>query len=351
MWHGILGHDDVVERFRNTVQRGRLASTYLFVGPPGIGKRRFARQLAQALLCPQADEALLEPCGQCESCRLCVAGNHPDLDEVALPPGKAELPIALLIGDKEHRHQQGLCHRISLKPFLGGRKIAIIDDADHFNQESANCLLKTLEEPPPHSLLILLGTSPTRQLPTIRSRAQIVRFRPLPPDAVKQILLEQGIADDERASTLARLSEGSVEKACQLMDAELWSFRERFLAELARGSCDGVRMAQSTKAFVDEAGQEAALRRDRLRTIVAMAIEFYRGQLYTQFGSQSPGREPAQAVVQGSIHPACVMPAHCVLEALDHCLDTLQCVDRNANLALVIQQWCESLAGSGASSG
>ena len=158
---------------------GGLASTYLFVGPEGIGKRRFALALAKALLCPNTAADPLEPCGHCESCRLFDAGNHPDLDVVSLPKDKSTLPLDLFIGDKDHRNQDGLCHRISLRPFLGGRKIAIIDDADHFSAESANCLLKTLEEPPPRSLLILIGTSPSRQLPTIRSRSQVVRFRPL----------------------------------------------------------------------------------------------------------------------------------------------------------------------------
>ncbi len=68
--------------------------------------------------------------------------------------------------------REGLCHDIALKPFMGGRKVAIIDDADDLNEEGANCLLKTLEEPPPHSVLILIGTSAERQLPTIRSRAR-----------------------------------------------------------------------------------------------------------------------------------------------------------------------------------
>ena len=170
MWQGILGHDDVAEHFRATLHRGRLASTYLFVGPAGIGKRRFALALAKALLCQNADDLALEPCGRCESCRLFDAGSHPDLDLVGLPKDKSTLPLELFIGDKEHRNQDGLCHRIALRPFLGGRKVAIIDDADRFSQESANCLLKTLEEPPPRSLVILIGTSPSKQLPTIRSR-------------------------------------------------------------------------------------------------------------------------------------------------------------------------------------
>ena len=191
MWQGILGHDAVAQRFRATLRRGRLASTYLFVGPSGIGKKKFAMMLAKALLCSEAGEDPLEPCGHCESCRLFAAGNHPDLDVVGVPPDKSALPVELFIGNKDHRNRDGLCHRLALKPYLGGRKIAIIDDADFFNQESANCLLKTLEEPPPRSLVVLIGTSATKQLPTIRSRAQVLRFQSLPVEVVADVLLQQ----------------------------------------------------------------------------------------------------------------------------------------------------------------
>src|SRR5690606_13925595 len=88
MWQGIRGHDEVVERFRLTLEAGRLASTYLFVGPSGIGKRSFALKLAQALLCQRTPDERLEPCGACESCRLLLAGNHPDVIAVGKPAGK-----------------------------------------------------------------------------------------------------------------------------------------------------------------------------------------------------------------------------------------------------------------------
>ena len=145
-WHGILGHDDVVEQFRRAVTRGRLASSFLFVGPAGIGKRVFAIKLAQALLCSTRPETALDPCETCPACVQVHAGTHPDLQYVCKPDDKSFLPLELLIGDKEHRGRQGLCHAIAMKPFMGGRKVAIIDDADYLNPEGANSLLKRSEE-------------------------------------------------------------------------------------------------------------------------------------------------------------------------------------------------------------
>ena len=149
----ILGHDSVLDRFRRSIRAGRLASTFLFVGPPGIGKKLFALQLAQGLLCERRPEEALDPCGECPSCAQVLAGTHPDVVVVKKPTDKNFIPLELLIGDKEHRMREGLCHDISLKPYSGRRKVAVIDDADYLNQEGANALLKTLEEPPPKSLL------------------------------------------------------------------------------------------------------------------------------------------------------------------------------------------------------
>lgn len=322
MWHGILGHVDVVEQFRRTLASGRLASTYLFVGPPGVGKRRFALELAHSLLCSESEETALEPCRKCESCRMFAAGNHPDLELVGLPPDKATLPIKLFIGDKEHRNKEGLCHNIGLRPFFGRRRIAIIDDADHFGIESANCLLKTLEEPPLSALLILIGTSSSRQLPTIRSRSQVVRFRGLDVETVANILIESGaVAERSLAMRAAELSEGSVERARQLADPALWSFRDQLSSALAASPIDSVRLARAVQAFVDEAGKESSQRRERLRIVIGFAVEFYRSKLR----SNQP-HEPD-------------------LQALEACLAALEQVDRNANLGLIIQHWCEELSG------
>ncbi len=324
MWQGILGHDDVVEQFRRSLESGRLASTYLFVGPPGIGKRRFALELAHALLCTESAEAALAPCGSCQSCRLFAAGNHPDLDVVGLLPDKSELAISQFVGYDPVLKQEGLCHRIALKPFFGGRRVAIVDDADHFNLHSANCLLKTLEEPPPDSLLILIGTSPARQLPTIRSRSQVVRFQPLDEATVARILIDSRLVSDrEQALHAAELSEGSVERAVQLADPALWQFRQQLFTELASPRMDRVRIGRAVQAFVDEAGKESARRRDRLRTVLSFAVDFYRSELR--------GRSAAE------LRP--------VIEALDASLAALEHVDRNANQALVIQAWCEGLRG------
>src|SRR5262245_57916847 len=116
-WQEILGHDRLVEQFRRALRRERLASTFLFVGPTGVGKRTFALKLAQGLLCDNVPPARLEPCGHCAACQQVAAGTHPDVEVVSRPADKAFIPLATLIGEDERRMREGLCYNISLKPF------------------------------------------------------------------------------------------------------------------------------------------------------------------------------------------------------------------------------------------
>ncbi|MBN1910594.1 MAG: DNA polymerase III subunit [Pirellulales bacterium] len=343
-WQGIHGHDEVIGRFREAVGRGRLASSFLFVGPPGVGKHTTAVALAQALLCTTHPESELAACGRCEACEQVAARSHPDLVLVSKPEDKSFLPLELLIGDKEHRMREGLCHDIGLKPFAGGRKIAVIDDADFLNAEGANCLLKTLEEPPPRSVMILVGTSPAKQLPTIRSRCQIVRFQPLPDEVVAELLLSQGhVSDPREAQRLARFAQGSLRQAIEWLDPALWEFRDDFLRQLAQPVLESVRLARSVGAFIDEAGREAPKRRRRFHQVVAVAVDFYRRVMVASVGRADEGDDKlAESVrrAQAGWATHAEAPAAC----LQRCLAAAGQIDRNANQATLIECWLDDLA-------
>jgi len=343
-WHGVYGHDEVVEQFRRALRRRRLASSFLFVGPEGIGKRTFALTLARALLCRNRPEEMLDPCGECPPCAQVLAGTHPDLEQVARPEDKAFIPLELFIGDKEHRGREGLCHNISLKPYMGGRKLAIIDDADHLNPEGANCLLKTLEEPPPKSMLILIGTSPAKQLPTIRSRCQLIRFRPLSAETVAELLIAQGLVPDaDDARRLARHCDGSLQRASELADPELWTFRNTLFQRLAEPVLDSVGFAKAVAGFVDEAGKQAAARRGRFRQVVGFAAEFYRCLLHTA----GDGTETGDAELRRAVEQAMASrPEDLETTAgrLERCLEAAEQIDRNANQSTLIETWLDDLA-------
>jgi DNA polymerase-3 subunit delta' len=321
-WQGIEGHDEVVERFRRILASGRLASTFLFIGPGGIGKRSFALKLAQSLLCERCADESLTACGDCPSCQQVAAESHPDIELVARPKDKSFIPVETFIGDREHRMREGLCHNIALKPYSGRRKIAIIDDADYLNQEGANCLLKTLEEPPPNSLIILIGTSEQRQLPTIRSRCQIVRFKPLPLELVATLISANGIAKtEEDARVLAALSDGSIERAVRFAEPELREFRQELLTRLANLFERSTAFAADVGAFVDAAGKDAPARRERLKFVLGIAADYYRLLLLAQEGDPET-----------------------IANCIERCLEAQQQVDANANQATLIECWVDDLA-------
>jgi DNA polymerase III subunit delta' len=346
MWLDIRGHDQIAERFRRTLRRRRLASTYLFVGPEGVGKRTFALKLAESLMCLESADGDLAPCGKCASCVLCAAGNHPDLLLVRKPADKSSLPIELFIGKGDNRNQEGLCHDISLRPMVSQRRVAIIDDADDFNDASANCLLKTLEEPPPRSLIILLGTSLAKQLPTIRSRAQVIRFSPLSTDDVTSILQAHRLSTNGTdANELAQRSGGSVAGAIALQGDAIWRFRSELLKQLSTPRFDCVALTQSVGEFVNDAGKDAPPRRARLRQIIGYAAELFRSLMHEVAGASQSGESRDR-----SLQEACdrllaqrITTDH-AFNALQSCLAAEEFVARNANQANLIQWWIADLA-------
>ena len=343
-WQDIQGHDRVVEQFRRALRNGRLASSFLFVGPPGIGKCRFALKLAQALLCETAAEERMEPCGTCPACQQVAAQTHPDLEVVSKPRDRSFFPIELFIGDRAHRMREGLCHNIGLKPFRGGRKIAVIDDADFLNQEGANCLLKTLEEPPPKSTIILIGSSEQKQLPTIRSRCQIVRFQPLSQEIVAELLVRhQLVGDRQQAARLAALSGGSLETALQLADEHLGEMREMLLSELSKPNWDAVALSKVVGQCVEDAGKEAPLRRNRLNQLIGFAAEFYRQLMRSFSGLAAEGDEPLGHAVAAAGN-VWIGDQQAAAACLQRCLEAQAHVLANVGPANLIDCWLDDLA-------
>jgi len=343
-WSELIGHDEIADRFRRALAEGRLAHTFLFVGPEGIGKRSFALALAQALLCQQRAAELLDPCGQCPSCVQALAGTNPDLILVGRPAGKSEIPVGVLKGDDTYPVEQSLLFNLGLRPFYGGRKVAILDDADFLNVTGANCLLKTLEEPPTTSVLILISSSADKQLPTIRSRAQIIRFRPLASDVVARLLVERQIVSDaSEAKKLAAYSGGSLTRASELADPALWEFRREILKQLGQLALSSVALAQSTIKFVDEAGKDAPPRRARLRLAIGFSTGFFR-QLVRRLSGLQPEGDAELIVAVESAAGQDAWHLESATDAVERCLQAAVEVDRNANQHTLIEAWLDEVA-------
>lgn len=340
----LVGHEQIWERFRRARERGRLAGSYLFVGPAGVGKRTAAVALAQTLFCDQLSESSFLPCGSCPSCRQVEARSHPDLIHVEKPDDRNSIPLELFIGDREHRNRVGLCHDIWLAPFYGKGKVAIIDDADCLNQEGANCLLKTLEEPPPRSLLILIGTSLQRQLPTIRSRCQVVRFGRLTDAQVTNVLIGGGFVEDpDLARRLAGPADGSVSTAIDLIDDATADMRTQLSTALSTADFDSLALGKEIADFVELVGPEAPPRRARFVRLVRHAARFYQ-QLMRGLTVPDADLAPDLAAAVRAAIPHWQGCAAQAAACIERCFVAIQQTDASANIATLIAVWIDDLA-------
>jgi DNA polymerase III subunit delta' len=336
-WQRVRGHDNLIQFFQQAVERGRLAHAYFFTGPPGVGKHLFAEELAKTLLCEDRQGECFEACDQCAACMQVAAGTHPDFLRAGCPPDKHELPIEVI---------QYLCQKLSLKAARGRSKIAVLDDADDLNEESANCFLKTLEEPSPGSLLILIGSS-DRQLATIVSRCQVVHFQPLPTNLVVEILQAHGVEDREFAERLVRLSMGSPGQALALADPALWQFRRNFLKGLVKSPVDSVALAQALTHFVEEAGKDSAVQRQRASLIIGLILDFLHAGLCRAIGAAPCLLEPEDEQVLEQLVAA--RDPDRLLAILDRCLEAEHHVDRRVQLALALEAWADAMGTVSAS--
>jgi DNA polymerase-3 subunit delta' len=331
-WQRIRGHDALLEGFRRAVRRGRLAHAYLFTGPAGVGKRLFAVELAKSLLCEKAAEDELQPCDHCPACIQVEANTHPDFFTAARPPEALEFPIDLM---------RELCQSFALKSARGHGKVILIDDADDLNEESANCFLKTLEEPPPRSVLILIGSTPDRQLQTIVSRCQVVRFAPLAAEWVDELLQNQGIDDAALRARLVRLSAGSPGMAMELADPALWDFRRELLAGLTKTPFPSVDLSHKWMDFVEEAGKESAAQRRRAQLVVRLLVDFLDDALTVSMEG-TPRRTEADERPNLEALARRIGPDR-ILEALERCLEADRHIDRRVQLVLILEGLMDAL--------
>lgn len=211
----IIGQSPLIARMEQVLAGGRVVHAYLFEGPAGAGKKTMSGLFAKALLCEKSED---KPCHKCIPCKQYESGNHPDVLLVRRLQDKTAISVDQI---------RELQSEIKVKPFQEGRRICFIEEAHLMNQQAQNALLKTLEEPPSHTLFFLLADNTSSLLPTIISRCQLFRINSLSTEDIAMILNKRLSIGHEEASIYASLSQGNPGQALALAgDDEFRTLRE-----------------------------------------------------------------------------------------------------------------------------
>jgi DNA polymerase-3 subunit delta' len=213
-WNDITGHERVVGALRRALRDGRPHHAYLLLGPAGVGKMTIATLLSRALACTGGVEE--PPCGECPSCIKTAAGTHPDV-WTEVPGGKSNTITVDQISEIQRR--------LTYRRAEAAHRVILIDDAGTMNDQAQNKLLKTLEEPPAGTILVLCALHPSQMLVTVRSRCQKLTLGPVPRDQVIDWLVEHHGADRELARQAAHASRGLPGAAFALLDPEFLAVR------------------------------------------------------------------------------------------------------------------------------
>jgi DNA polymerase-3 subunit delta' len=264
----VIGQERVVQGLLRAVEAGHVPHAYLFEGPPGVGKRGAALGLALALTCERAPG---RGCGACESCRRIEAGLHPDVPTFA--PEGPQMVI---------EQAKAIVALAQSRPHEAAARVIIVDDADALNASAANSLLKTLEEPAPRNHLVLCTSAPDRLLPTIRSRAQRVRFRALAEGALLEIAAAQGV-EPGRAKVAVALADGSAARMLEAARADDGAAAKWDAVAQLRAAVSAPGMTPALDAAAALAGDKE--NKDALPPLVALLARLYRDALVTAAGA------------------------------------------------------------------
>ena len=261
-FRSLLGHRTTLPLLSRAAGAGTLPPSLIFAGPDGVGKRAAAVALAQAINCPTpvapTQHLPLDACGECPVCRRISRGLHPDVTVVE--PGETG-SIKIDVVREEIR-------KTAFKPFEARRRVIIFNEAESLGDDAQNALLKTLEEPPPGSVLILVTAQPHRLLPTVRSRCPVVRFAPLSPADVAQWLMRAHAVPESQARAVAAVARGSLAAARETAQTGVEAVREaaqRVLARVADARDPRARL-EATADIVGKGKGSGASERESLST-------------------------------------------------------------------------------------
>jgi DNA polymerase-3 subunit delta' len=313
----VLGQELPIKIIQNAIKKEKCAHAYLFVGPEGVGKKSTAFAFARLLNCKNRiaidskgekhesngdnldlqDINIYDSCGECISCKKIKKGIHPDVSFIY--PEKKDIRI---------NQMRVLKYQAQFKPMEGRWKVYIIDKAHMMNKESANSVLKLLEEPPDKVLIILIAQNKYGILPTIISRCQVIKFNLLPSDLIIRSLKEKYNIEEKKALFFSRLSHGSIGKAFSCCEEKMDETKKKadlLISKMKKGDFISLFSESEKLSFSKE--------KEELKKILNIMIVFYREKMY-----ENPTSE--------------------YIKILEVILQTKESIKRNINVGLALDE-------------
>lgn len=197
----IIGNEPIKQLLTKTIENKTNTHSYLFIGPEGIGKKLFAKEFAKAILCIEEKE---KPCNKCKACIEFETSNNPDYNEITTEENSIKIEQIRLMQSK-----------VAEKPIISNKKVYIINDSEKMTKEAQNCLLKTLEEPPEYTTIILITSNESQILNTVKSRCTKINFNPIENNTLKKYL-EQTYDFQNITENMLKAYSGSIKKALEM---------------------------------------------------------------------------------------------------------------------------------------
>src|SRR6056297_338572 len=259
----VVGQDRIKYYLTNSVKKDNLTHGYIFEGPKNIGKLEVAKVFAQLILCKNSDK---KPCEKCSSCIKANADSHPDIHIIKLDENSIK-----------RKDIDELQSSIYMKPYESNKKVYIIDDSHKMTVQAANTFLKTLEEPPEDTIIIMITINKDLMLDTITSRCQIINFDMLGHKEVEKILVEEYNMDEEKSKLLAAYSKGNVYKALKILngDDKTLEYRDEIVEIVDKMLTEGKRAVFDYEKYFNT-------RKDNIDDILDIIIIWYRDILFVK---------------------------------------------------------------------
>ncbi len=325
MWQ-VIGQDQIVNLLKHSIAEGKLSHAYLFLGPKHVGKMTLALSLARALNCSSEKK----PCGECSACRRITSGNYPDLEVIHLAETEQDQSAHKSIGVDQIRQ---MIYSVNLKPYEGGYRVVIIDGAEYMSEGAANSLLKTLEEPTPGTVFLLLAVEEKLLLPTIISRCHRLELEPMPVPILQQVLVERWGATQDQAALLARFSHGCIGWAISALSEEsIMEERSGNLENLI--SLTGFDISERFR-FASELAAEFGKSRAPVRERLELWMTWWRDLLLLKSDCVKSMVNIDRKDVLQQQASRCSLSA--VSKAIRSIEETMQQLDQNANARLVLE--------------